>query len=279
MYSAFESGDIDLIQVTDPIRLQRYESSDNFGVAAAPGLITRFMGMNTSVAPLDDPLVREAITYAINRDDMIEYVFSGISTPAEGILAPDVQHAAHGAVQYEYDPERARELLAQAGYPDGFAIQLSVPNIDRFTVPATVIQSDLAQVGIDVSIQVMESQAFLAELQSADTPDLFILSRGQDATPDRVLYTWHHSSQIPTNNWARVADAEVDEWLEAATTSVDPEERDRLFKQVQERVAGDNYYYYIDHENMIFAYAAKVEGFVVDAQRSLRLDNVSISGD
>ena len=276
MYNAFEAGDVDLIQVTDPDKLAKYQSNADIQVQAVPGLITRFVGFNTDVAPFDDPKVREAINYAINRDDMLQYVFKGVSTAADSILAPGVQHVARHVIDYTYDPEHAKQLLADAGYGNGLKVEFTVPNIDRFTVPATVIQENLQAVGITVDIKVMEVQAFLAALRSADGLQMFSLSRGQDATPDRVLYSWFHSSQIPENNWARVRDPEVDQWLDAAVSTMDESKRDELFRKVQEKIAAGNYYYYIDHENMIFALQSGVKGFVADPQRSLRLDGVTV---
>jgi peptide/nickel transport system substrate-binding protein len=276
MYNAFEAGDVDMIQVTDPDKLARYEQDERLEVHTVPGLITRFFGMKSDEGPLAEPLVREAITYAIDRDAMMEFVFQGISTPADSILAPGVQHVKRNVVNYEYDPERARELLAEADYPNGFSVTYTVPNIDRFTLPATIIQDNLRSVGIQLQIEVMETQAFLADLRSDRGLAMFSLSRSQDATPDRVLYTWHHSGEIPGNNWSRIDIPEVDKWLDEAVTTLDEERRAELFGLVQERVAEGNYYYYIDHENMIFAVHDRVEGFVADPQRSIRLDDVRV---
>jgi len=276
MYNAFEAGDVDLIQVTDPEKLARYGSDPSINVYAVPGLVTRFIGLNTEFEPFSDPRVREAVALAIDRDSIMEFIFQGISTAADSILAPGVQHVARGVVDYRYDPERARELLAEAGYPDGFDVTLTLPNVDRFTLPAAVVQENLAEVGIRVSLEVMETQSFVARLRSPEGLAMFSLSRSQDATPDRVLYSWHHSSAIPENNWARIRDPEVDAWLDEAISTLDENERQRLFGLVQERVAAGHYYYYYDHENMIFAVRDSVQGFVADPQRSLRLDDVSM---
>ena len=274
--NAFMAGEIDINQVTDPEIYAQYEAQRGVTLVSAPGLITRFFGMNTEQAPFNDPRVREAVSLAINRPAMLEGLFEGISTPAEGILSPAVLHARTGILNYEYDPGRARELLAEAGYADGVNVTFSVPSIDRFTRPATVIQQDLADVGIDVEIEAMESQALLAALQQEEGLQMFILSRGQDATPDRVLNTWFSSETIPENNWARINDPEVDEWLREASSTLDEDRRDELFGNVQDRVAEGNFYYYIDHEDYIFALQSRVEGFVGDPQRSLRLDDVTV---
>ncbi|MGH3389763.1 MAG: ABC transporter substrate-binding protein [Actinomadura sp.] len=275
--NAFQAGEIDIIQVTDPDILARYKSDSKFQISPVPGLITRFFGMNSENKPFDDARVREAVSLAIDRPAMLDGIFKGISEPAAGILSPEVKHAKKGIIDYRHDPARAKQLLSEAGYPNGVDVTFSVPNVDRFSRPATVIQQDLAKVGIRVKIRIMETQSLLAALASDKGLQMFILSRGQDPTPDRVLSGWFGSSGIPANNWARIKDNDVDEWLAQAGATLDETKREELFGKVQQRVADGNYYYYIDHEQFIFALQPAVKGFVGDPQRSIRLDNVSIA--
>jgi peptide/nickel transport system substrate-binding protein len=275
--NAFQAGEIDIIQVTDPDILARYQGNADIQISSVPGLITRFFGMKTDVKPFDDIRVREAVALAINRPAMLDGIFKGISVPAAGILSPEVMHAQKGITDYRHDPERAKQLLTEAGYAGGVDVTFSVPNVDRFTRPATVIQQDLAEVGIRVTIQVMETQSLLEALQSDKGLQMFILSRGQDATPDRILSSWFGSAGIPQNNWSRVRDPQLDQWLAEATTTLDEQRREELFGNVQKRAAEGHFNYYIDHENFIFASHQRVTGFVGDPQRNIRLDNVALS--
>ncbi|MFZ5825737.1 MAG: ABC transporter substrate-binding protein [Bacillota bacterium] len=276
MYNAFEAGDVDLMQVTNPDKLAQYKGNPDLAINQTPGLITRFMGMNSKIKPFDDKRVRLAVIHAINKPFILEHALKGISTPAKAILAPAVMHSEQNVTQYAYDPAKAKQLLKEAGYADGFSTTFYVPNIDRFTVPATVIQENLAQVGIKAEIKVMETQAFLAALKAPEGLPMFTLSRGQDATPDRVLYTWHHKSGIPANNWANIDIPEVNEWLDAASKTVDENVRKDLFSKVQKRIVDEAFYFYLDHENHIYALNKRVKGFVGDPQRSIRLDNVTV---
>ena len=105
---------------------------------------------------------------------------------------------------------------------------------------------------------------------------MYILSRGQDATPDRVLFSWFSTKGIPQDNWANISIPEVDRWLEEATTTLDAGKRRDAFFKVQRRIVDEAYYVFLDHENMIYAMPARVKGFVGDPQRSIRLDTVSV---
>jgi peptide/nickel transport system substrate-binding protein len=274
--NAFEANEIDIVQVTDPDILARHQRNESVEIVQVPGLITRFFGMNTDMKPFDDPRVREAVVLGIDREAMLSGLFKGISTPATGVLSPSVNHATKDILGYEHDPAKAKQLLAEAGYPNGVDVTFSVPNIDRFTRPATVIQQDLAKIGVRVKIQVTETQSLLAALKSDKGLQMFILSRSQEPAPDRVLGSWFSTDGIPENNWARIKDAEVDKWLAEATSTLDQPTRDDLFAKVQKRVADGNFYYYIDHEDFIFAVSDRVEGFVSDPFRSIRLDEVSM---
>ncbi|WP_219418952.1 ABC transporter substrate-binding protein [Pseudonocardia nigra] len=277
--NAFAADEIDMIQVTDPDILARYEGNPDIEISSVPGLITRFFGMKTDVAPFDDPRVRKAVTLAIDRDAMLDGLFKGISTPATGILSPATNYASENLLDYRYDPAEATRLMGEAGYAGGVDVTFTVPNIDRFTRPATVIQQDLAKIGVRVEIRVMEAQSMLAALKSPEGLQMFILSRGQEPAPDRVLATWFSTDGIPENNWARISDPEVDQWLAEATATLDEATRADLFGKVQQRIAEGNAYYYIDHEDFLFATHSRVKGFVGDPLRSIRLDNVSLAVD
>jgi peptide/nickel transport system substrate-binding protein len=277
MYAAFESGDVDLIQVTDPDKYQTYKADPaDYTISEVPGLITRFMGMNTRIAPLDKPAVRQAIEYAINRQDIVQGLFKGISVPAVGALAPGVAGYTTDLPDWSYDPAKAKQLLSQAGLPDGFKTSLWTPNIDRFTKPATVIKQQLAAVGIQADIRVMDTAAFLAAIAKGQAP-LFILSRGQEPQPDRLFYTWFDSKSFPPgNNWAYFSDPQVDRALDQLRSSTDPAVRAADVKAVETAVNQAAVYVFIDHEKMIFAARSYVKGFQSDPFRSLKLATVSV---
>jgi len=277
MYNAFDGGNVDLIQITDPDKLRKYRQDAHLGISEVPGLITRFVGMNRKYPPFDDKRVRTAVLHAVNKDEIIKGIFGGISTPAGCILAPGVEDALRQCTQYAYDPAASKKLLAEAGLAQGFKTTFYVPNIDRFTKPAVVVQENLRAVGIDAEIQVMEAQSFLAKLASPEGMPMFTLSRGQDATPDRVLFNWFSTKGIPRDNWANISIPEVDQWLDAAVTTTDAAKRRELFANVQRRIADEAYYLFLDHENIIFASHGWVHGFQSDPQRSIRLDDVTVS--
>lgn len=278
MYAAFESGDLDVIQVTDPDKYKLYRSDPaHYTVSEVPGLITRFMGMNTHIAPFNNAKVRQAIEYAINTNDIITGLFGGISVPAVGPVAPGVFGYTEDLPRYGHDPAKAKALLAEAGLGRGFTTTLFVPNIDRFTKPATVIKEQLAAVGINVVIRIMDTPAFLDAIGKGQAP-LFILSRGQQPEPDQLLYTWFDSHSFPPgDNWAYFADPSVDRAIDELRSTLNPAVRREDVKAIEVAVNRAAVYVWIDHEKMIFASRSWVKGFRSDPFRSLRLYGTSVA--
>lgn len=272
---AFEAGDLDMIPVEDSVKLAEYEANPELTVQAVPGLWTRFIGFKDTVAPFDNPKVREAITYAIDRENMVDNLFKGLSTLADGIFAPAVLHRTP-VVKYSYDPEKAKALLAEAGLADGFSVDMMVPNTARFIDPATAVQADLAKVGIKINVVPVELNTFITTLSSEQGYPMYLLARGQDPTPDRVIGLWFLSSSIPTTNWARISDPEIDAWVKQGLSTMDEAVRADVFAKAQEKFFAYNGYYFIDHENSITVHHNWVKNFVNDARNSIRIDKVTI---
>ena len=117
--------------------------------------------LNHEVAPFDNKLVRQAMSYAINRDDMCLMALDGLATPAVTMARPSqVFGATEDCTVFNYDPDKAKELLAEAGYPDGFNAGTISTMTGYFEKVAQVAQSNLQAVGIQTDIAMQESSAY-----------------------------------------------------------------------------------------------------------------------
>lgn len=114
---------------------------------------------NTQKAPFDNVLVRQAMNYAINKDDCIIAAMNGEATRADSYLSSDAIGYYDTAVKYEYNPEKAKELLAEAGYANGFTFTCYVAG-DTRARSATAIQANLASIGVTMNIEQMEASTF-----------------------------------------------------------------------------------------------------------------------
>lgn len=275
-WSAFQSQEIDIKRVNSAERLQQLKKKDYVKISKAVGLITRFAGINCQVEPFTNKKVRQALNYASNSKAVVEEVFPGMSKLAESFMAPGVKHqTTEGVKQYPYDPEKAKTLLEEAGYPDGFETTWWVPNIGRFTKPAKVFQNNWAQVGIDCEVKIKEVGAYVGKIFSGEHEiPLFIHSLGQDPVPDFYMYDSFHSKAWPPNgsNFWLYQNDQVDQWLDQVTSETDTEKRAELFAKIERQVTEDAPGIWIDHEKFIFPTQDYVKGFVSDPMRRMELD-------
>lgn len=276
MYNAFEAGDLDMIPVVQPEKLVKYRNDKNMQVYSVPGLQVRHIGMNENTKPFDDLRVRQAVSYAINREEINKGLWKDTTTTATGFFAPSVEHALVNAWNPVYDPAKAKQLLQDAGYADGFETVLSTTPLDRFLKPATIVQQNLQAVGINAKIETLEVSAFLGKLRKGEMA-MFSMTKGFDPVPDRTINSQFRSTNFPGDNWTKFSDPEVDEWLKQASSTLDEKVRDDLFRKIQQRVLDRVDYYLLDWETFHIACGTKVKGFVLDPYRAIRLDNVSVN--
>ncbi|WP_268647878.1 ABC transporter substrate-binding protein, partial [Escherichia coli] len=128
------------------------EGNAKLDVVAAPSILQRYISMNVTQKPFDNPKVRQALNYAINKDALIKVAFAGYAVPAEGPVPPAIDFAARYK-PWPYDPAKARELLKEAGYPNGFTTTLwSSHNHSTAQKVLQFTQQQLAQVGVKVTV-------------------------------------------------------------------------------------------------------------------------------
>ncbi len=211
-----------------------------------PMLGSFYFGFNLARPPFKGNVsLRKALNYAVDRRSLCEQTFEGTLTPAHGILAPGTPGYDPDLKGYEYDPARARELLAQAGYPDGKgfkAIDLWVNNNQKLLEAAQKVQADLQAVGIPVRVKAVDFATFLQALQGTpETPGEALFYRyGWNADypdPDAFLYWLLHSRNIgPAGNIGRYSNPKVDRLLDQARGLVRMDERIPLYREA-ERIA------------------------------------------
>ena len=133
------------------------EKDEHLKLVAAPSIVTRYLNMNMLQKPFDDLRVRQAINYAINKEALAKVAFSGYAFPSEGPLPQGVDYAVKLG-PWPYNPKKAKELLAEAGYPNGFETTLwSAYNHTTGQKVIQFIQQQLAQVGIKAQVQALEA--------------------------------------------------------------------------------------------------------------------------
>ncbi|PIE55185.1 MAG: DNA-binding protein [Dethiosulfovibrio peptidovorans] len=230
---ALETDKVDLVYSVPPSDYDRLNESSQVQVVKAQGLRLIYLGMNTQKKPLDNPKVRLAIDYAINKEAFNQVVYQGNSEQPSGPVVPLSTFTPAESCVYPYDPKKAKALLMEAGYGDGMELDLWISNFQDRVNGATVLQSMLAQVGIKVNIKVFESGVFDEKMKSSEQ-DLIISAWGMQTNRDAGQFwlSLFHSESIGSTNWTLLKDTVVDEEIDRANATVDPVEREKILQKI-----------------------------------------------
>lgn len=259
-----------------PNDIGRVEDNSDLQLFREPNFSTTYVGFNVQKAPLDNVLVRQAINHAVNMDEVVGAVYHGAGNKAVGPLGPNVTFANQDLEGYEYDPEKAKALLEEAGYPDGFDITIwTNENQQRMDI-AEVLQNQLKEVGINASAEVMEWGTYLTNT-AAGEHDMFILGwTTVTGDADYGLYALFHSSQFgDAGNRTFYKNEDVDRLLDEARTSVDPAEREAKYKEVQEIITADAPWIFTWTGEDLTGAVNGIEGFQLHPAGHYRLKDVT----
>src|SRR6267142_1297967 len=276
------TGALDLIVGAPPDFVAQLENSPRVTLLKQVGAHVWYLGINNQRKPFDDKRVRQALNYAVNKDAIVRDVLKGTGSLSRGPVLPGTWGADPALKAYPYDPERAKKLLAEAGFPNGFATTLWVPEsgscMQAPVAMSTVMQSNLKAVGVNVSLQTMEWGAYLAKLRTKEQ-ELFALSwMAGNEDPDMVMYPLLHSSQWTPNgpNRALYKNARFDELLHQARLVTDQGKRAELYREAQRILVDDAPWIFIDHEIQTAAHGKRVQGFKLHPSFDLRVETISL---
>ena len=276
------TGSLDLIVGVPPDFVGQLETSGKATLRKQVGAHVWYLGINNQKKPFEDKRVRQALNYAVNKEAIVRDVLKGTGSLSRGPVLPATWGAESSLKPYPYDPERARKLLAEAGYPNGFSTSLWVPEsgsgMQSPVAMSTVIQSNLKAVGVTVALATMEWGAYLAKLRTKEQ-ELFALSwMAGNEDPDMVMYPLLHSSQwTPLGpNRALYKNARFDELLHQARLVTDQGKRAELYREAQRILVDDPPWIFIDHEIQTAAHAKRVQGFKLHPSFDLRVETISL---
>lgn len=256
-----ETGNVDMAIGIPNENIQGIRDNPELAIAEGGAAAFHVMAFQNEREPFNDPLVRQALVHAIDKEGIVEHVYYGLFPLAHTPIVPTSWAHDSTVPQYDYDPERARELLEEAGVdPAELSITLHTWNRDAEVQIATIMQNQLQQLGIDVSVSVKEFAAFRDDINSGNY-DILIMGFGRQTDPDSHLYTHFHSGQVPpsgVNRW-RFSSERVDELLEQARVEVDQEARKEMYKEIQQIIAEEVPYTPLQYTTIFLAYDADLQ--------------------
>ena len=228
-----------------------------------PTLWTTYIGLNCQMPPLDDRRVRQALNYAVNKEDVVA-LLNGRGVPAKGIVPPGMPGYASDVTGYPYDPERARALLRAAGHEDGFSTELWTQGSDLDLKIGQKIQHDLSAVGVTMEIKQVAWSSFLEAIRQPRTVPLFDLGWSADfPDPSNFLDVLFHSGRWDANNHTFYANAEFDRLLEHARTLPDRVARNREYLTAERLLVDDAPVILLYHPISYVMLQPRVHGYTI----------------
>lgn len=153
---ALQKGEVDVVQELPPALADEVKKNPELRVSAVPSVRVHFMILRTDVKPLDDPRVRQAMNYAVNKEAITKQLLRGFGIPLTQILTPAMFGHNPEVPGYPYDPNKAKALLREAGHAKGFSTELSAPSLQGDIAEA--VAANLKEVGIDATIRIEEQK-------------------------------------------------------------------------------------------------------------------------
>ena len=259
------AGTLDFTVDLTPDQLTEIESDANLEAVYRPSFNVGYLGLNPSYEPLATKEVRQAIARAINKPEIVKAFWGELGETDGSFVPPSLDDYRAGVGDYEYNAEAAKSAIAEAGYPDGFDLDLWYMPVSRPYFPnpkpiAEAFAAELSQIGINVNLQTKDWGAYLEDRNTAPGFQSFMLGwTGDYGDPDNFLYA--HFGPGATQDLGNYENAELFDLLNQARTNSDPAERENLYKQVDELTFEEALRIPIVHSQPLLAKRAGIEGW------------------
>ena len=256
-FAALQSGDIDLIGVA--LQPEQFiQLQGNADLQGTEGTMTTeiTMAMNNAIEPFNDIRVRQAITHAIDKQAIVDGAFFGLGTVIGSHMSPAEPYYIDLSETYAYDPERARELLAEAGYADGLTVKFELPepyNTERRT--GEVIAQQLAQVGITAELSVVEWTTWINRILLGGDYEMTIIGHSEP----RDIFVYANPEYYYHYDNPRIA-----ELLAEAETASSDAESNEYFQEIATIIAEDAVNVWVFSSPYLVAARADIAGFWTD---------------
>lgn len=265
-----EQGEIHIVADVSPDDYERIRGNAELTLLDQPGLTVNGFTLPFDAEPWSNVLVRQAVNYAVNKDEMNEFLYKNAAVTAATGMPPILMGYPADLEPYPYDPEKAKQLLAEAGYPDGFKAKMLCYENPRGYNPvgikmAVAVQEYLAAVGIELELETLEWGTFLETRRRADNKDAGMVGwSGDNGDADNFLWEMFSSDNIPVGNTSHFSNAELDEILRKARTVSDPAERAKLYERACWILHDEAAWLFVNHTLQVRATRANVEGFALN---------------
>ncbi|HDZ6741598.1 TPA: ABC transporter substrate-binding protein [Mannheimia haemolytica] len=237
-YAKLQSGQCDLMGFPNATDIEKMKNDPKINLLSQPGLNIAYVAFNTEKAPFDNVKVRQALNLAVDKKAIIDVVYQGNGFAAKNPLPPTIWGYNDSLADSEYNVEKAKQLLAEAGFPNGFETELWVQPVVRASNPnprrmSEIIQADWEKIGVKAKLVTYEWGDYIKRTKAGELTAGTYGWSGDNGDPDNFLSPLFGTPNIGNSNYARFTNPELDALLEKALGSSDKAERTKLYEQAQ----------------------------------------------
>lgn len=280
-----EQGTLDMASISFA-QVNVARTSGAVSLQTSPHLSIVYIGFNTQKPPFNDRRVRQAANYAVNQEEMVEYMFFGVGDPSIGPIPPVLPDFNPEVRRYPFDPGRARELLAEAGHGGGVTVSLWTQEEGTYRIAADAVVEQLRQVGIRVEMNILDNAVYWSRFDEYKTRDgreyplkegvwdIYIGGWTGGATAHGFLEPLFSSTSY--SNTSFYHSGEVDELLSRFKTLVDPMDRRRVYHRLQEIIVEDAPWIFAFNRQVSIGMQDRVKGFRINPSGRLSFHGVTV---
>lgn len=267
--AGLKTGELDAIYPVPSDQFNDLSTYDGIDTECVDGTLVLFFEMNNQRAPFDDVRVRQAFNYAFDNDAFVRVVENGFGKPAESCMSASGWGFSKQQM-YDYNPEKAKELLTEAGYPDGFACTLYINTTSKSQKMAEFLQQQLAIVGVDLSIASYE-KAVMNEMCSADPAESVHDLRCGGWGPSIADAYWAMRNTLNTSAWSNKGGSNysyysneyLDDLMQSSLSVSNQDELRAIYNEAQEIVVKEAPWIFVDTPGLLWAKSSKIGGLVL----------------
>jgi glutathione transport system substrate-binding protein len=280
-----QSGDAKIIWPVPTENMKSLEKDSKVKVYKDEGIVVRYVFMNNQKKPFNNLKVRQAIDYAINKEAYIKVVKNGLGSVATSVIGPKVQFYK-GNTPVKYDPAKAKELLKEAGYPNGFTAEMMFSSTTANQKQAEFFKQQLGEVGINVVLKGMESAVVNQKVDSVDVP-------GEKAEVQMYLIGWSPSTgdadwglrpllakeSVPPHSYniSYFLNDELDKYIKQGLESADPKVRKEAYAKAQDLVWKEVPLICLSNDFNTWATDAHITGVKIYPDGAINMKNAKMS--
>ena len=269
-------GEVDVATELPAKDVGSLEDADGVVIDSRASNKILFFAMNNAVAPFDDPLVREAISYAIPYESLIDDVMQGQASPLTSAVPSSMPGFDDSTYPYEHDLDKAQQLLAEAGYPDGFEFDFTLGGgFQDWSDDAVLIQAELEKIGVTMKIKNMARAQFLEALDTKQVQAY--ISRWTSFVNDPQYHLGLLMTTDTSSNYMNYSNPRVDELWQLAASETDVDVRNEYYAEIQELITADAPWAYLYEYNIVVGLHEGTEGYTSYPDGIIRFAQLSVA--